>query len=392
MDLTIHWSWSTLFFYFFLGLIPVFVVGQLKKKSVNGNYSNTNFLVVSWVLLWSVVAAFRYISPYIGGSDTMGYIDFFQHCTDNYGDAQFMHVKDDLGFNWINIALYYVTGGNYRLFFLFLNIFMVLSFACTYKEFSPKYSVFVPYILTVFLFTRSFTSLRSNLAISILLFAFIALSKKKYIFALAIAVFSVLVHKMMVVYLGFFIVYPIIKFDKFGPFKMAAVFVLVFMGSAALRSYILPFIGLMNFEGSYESYLNEEKSFTEMWLIYFGQLVIGMIMIVFNKRLNNYLNQLSEKWRDKVSLVYTICIFDFLSVPLTGAMNIYRGNEVLYLFRIIMWGILLFMFTQKMPRSTKQFISTSALLMFMVWMGWRYARTYETSNLMPYFFAPFMSL
>ena len=91
--------------------------------------------------------------------------------------------------------------------------------------------------------------------------------------------------------------------------------------------------------------------------------------------------------------IYNVCIYDFLLIPFCYALNIWRGYEVCYIPRLIMWAIIVYIGATKLSKNFKWIYLMVVSLMF---LGWFIQRTYAESfwletGLMPYAFAPLMN-
>ena len=386
-----YFSYPSLILYFVLALVGMSCASHT-RKSMAYNQSKTlsiNSYAIAWLIIWSVIAIFRLVRDGIGGSDAIGYIEYFVKCKEVSG----VHTDADPMFKWINWILRSISS-DYHILFTFIYPFFILSFISFVQRFSCKEFPAVSFLLIFFLFLRGFSSIRSNLAISFLLFALVFLAKEKKLWSLIFGCCACLTHKIAIVY---FMVVPFCMIFKTNKIKMTyalAMVAICYVGAMFLRPYFVTFSQIVDLGGAYGSYaeaLMNDSVFS--WVNDFGQMALGVVMCLFSKRLRNEIDVIDKDRGNKVmSLLWTICIFDFLMVPVNQLLGIYRGYEFLYLARLCMWGVILFVYTKRMSSSARKFVCTCAFMVFATWFVFRISRTYEDTCLMPYFFAPFSEL
>ena len=165
------------------------------------------------------------------------------------------------------------------------------------------------------------------------------------------------------------------------------------MLSSWAQHYFIIFTSDMDLSGAYTSYAMKSVGtnfLDNAWKIAFEQILLGLFILLYNKKLNIYINELSENERSKVNIIYLICIFDILLIPVNYTLSIWRGYEYFYLSRLAMWGIILYIATQKVPKKFKPLCSVIIATCFISWMVFRVWSTWESSGLMPYIFEPFI--
>lgn len=106
----------------------------------------------------------------------------------------------------------------------------------------------------------------------------------------------------------------------------------------------------------------------------------------------SYVNSQDRIWQRRINIIYLICIFDFLLIPVNYTLSIWRGYEYFYLPRLVMWGILLYLIIRNYSVKYRPLLSFTILSCFVAWMVFRVWSTWESSGLMPYVFAPFQYL
>lgn len=378
-----YWSLETAFFYILLGLLAMWVVEISCNKK---EFRNWNVYLFIWIIVWTIIAAFRKVAIGIGGTDALNYIDFFYRCNQSSNDEIFLHLSDDMGYYWINKILNFICPNHY-FFFIVVYGFMVYSFALFYKVFVPVKTNLLPYILTVYLFVRGFNTLRSNLAISIILIAIVLFYYKKYWWTFVFSIIAVSVHKASLLFVLLFPIVYLFKNRTISSSSILLLFILSFLLSNSLRIFVLNFFNGMSFEGAYSSYISSDKNLLDIWGIFFEQLLLGAFLLFCNKKIQIYKNSLSIEFFNKVDLIYQLCVFDIILVPINIALGNWRGYEFFYLPRIIMWGILLYIILKNQPQRFRLIFSFSLFIIIGFWLLFRWNSTYEDSSLMPYVFS-----
>lgn len=390
------WDLVSLILYIILGLLAVYMLYNSRQKN---NHTNRQWLfkdkyLTTWFLIWLIFAVFRLVNHPIGGMDAPNYIQYFQICRNNYIPEYFEHFAGDVLFKYFNQLIRLITS-DYHIYFFAVYGLMCYAFISFCREFCPSKTNLIPYILTFFLYLRGFSSVRSHLSIVVIIFACLLLIRGKIRLAIIVALLSMFVHKAALLY-ALVIPFCLIFSQKGISLKM---FLLLMITSTLLasvfRQYFILFTADMDMSGAYTSYAMRSTgtSFLDnAWKIAFEQLLLGLFMILYNKRLKEYINRLNDKERAKVNIIYLICIFDLLLIPINYMLSIWRGYEYFYLARLVMWGIILYIATKKTPRKLTSIYSFIFLICFTSWMIFRIWSTWESSGLMPYVFEPFLYL
>jgi len=376
-----YWSTKTLLFYILLALIGMVCMSQIKSYPKNKSLLYCPQAIIWWVI-WVFFAVFRVVKPGIGGADAIDYIDYYVHCNDSsLVDIVQIHNDSDLLFKWINKFFRFITP-DYHLFFFFVYGLMIAVYiAFLHKFSSKKYSV-VPYILVFYLYLRSYSSIRSNLAASLILIGLISLIREKKFTPYFYFVCSVLIHKMAFVYA---LVIPFCQFYKGRTIKFKYILVFLALGGAVafvLRPYFVAFAQIVDLGGAYKSYVEgamDNGSFA--FINDLGQMALAIFMWLNQNRI---LREIAEDNTNK--LLWNICALDIAFVPVNQLLGIYRGYEFFYLARLCMWSLLIYVILRKQHKSIRVIGSLLAFTVFLAWMIFRISRTYEDTSLMPYLF------
>lgn len=331
-----------------------------------------------WWLLWTLFATFRYVSDNIGGTDTPEYIEFFNNCLrSNSYDEHMGYV-----FTFINRTIRTFTP-NYLVFFFIVYGFQAWVIIRVCLRFCEKGYVTSPLLLLFYFYLRSFNTLRSNLAISFLLLGLVLFYNRKKIPSIVLFVLSCLTHYMCVLFVPAIAIIRLFE-KKQVSFLWVVIFVIMALPLAqAVQPYILLISAIDDsVYGSYITMNSEVGFFEGAWITPLGQIMLGVALVLYDKEIRYSLVH-SFTRHSKYCFMRSICFYDLMMVPINHMFNIWRGYEVFYIFRLIMWTyVIQYVYEKKLHRN--KIVVAIASLVFVLWFVWRLSRTYEDSNLMPY--------
>ena len=386
-----HWSLSTTVLYSVMGFFGSVVILNVQKQDIQiPFYKNKNY--ICWLLFWTFIATFRCIEGGAGGNDAGAYYLYFLNSFDIHGyELTALELYDsNLGFRWYNRILRLISDN--QMYFLFVTHGIMLAFVIKFLDYFRfrKMSI-VPFFLVVFWYIRGFCTIRSNLATAILLLSLIFLVDKRYKQSIVLAIISFLFHKMMIVYALFIPFYWYSQHKKITFKQIIIAILLLSLSTTLLTTYI--FGGNVfgsDFSEHYSNYSDasmEVGFFGNFWKIAFEQIILGVMLLLFQKRIIIAASKMSSLEFRKFQVIWYACLFDCLLIPICSAFGIWRGYEIFYIPRLVMWAILLKVLE---PRSVKlQVLYT--ILCIGLFYGWFLQRTsaesfWKATTLMPYVF------
>ena len=391
-----YWSNTSMAFYVILGLYTIWIIRMIKQSKVKRIYDGKS-LPISYAIIFvsvlTIVAAFRLVTYGIGGADAITYKYFFEHCNNPIyqNNAWFLH--QDVLFRYITKLLRLFTGDHHFYFFVMYG-FMVVAYLLFMIEFCPKRSNYIPCLLLIFLYWRGFNTLRSNIAIAIMMIALILLYRKKTKMALGVAVSSFFVHKMAAIYLLFFPFYFLFTRIKLTKFRFVLVMLMVIFSGSLIQRFFLDYFADEELNGAYVSYATRSihSSFWDnTWKIAFEQMSLGAMMWIYYRKIQRHILLLNKHDARRLQLVWMMCLFDVMTIPINYTMGVWRGYEFFYLPRIIMWCEILYLFNISRNKKERYSLNVLFLCAFIAWMVFRFYSMWESSCLMPYIFEPFVS-
>lgn len=392
-DNTVHWSNISAAFYVALGLCCLWCICLAKRSEASTGklpiYKN-RFLFVLWAT-WTFFAVFRLVDWHVGGADAPTYVYYFENCNSVIRTSWFEHAEGDLGFKWINKTLRFIFS-DYHFYFLAVYGFMSYAYVAFLNRFSSAYTNFVPYVLGFFLLLRSFNTIRSNLAIAFIVLGCTFILQKKWKWAYIIGFVSIFIHKSSLIYV-MCIPFCHVFFNRKMTVKMAIFFILSScLVGRSLQSVFLHYAATSEMNGAYAAYASHSiggSFFANAWKIAFEQIALGVAMLVMRNKIGC---GHSEFDKHRLKIIWMLCIYDLMTIPINYIIGSWRGYEFFYLARIVMWGEIIYQFVKPLNKKSRWLISSFALILFVAWMVFRISATWSDSRLMPYIFEPFLSL
>ena len=383
-------------FYILLGIYTIWTVYKLKTEihhpSIKKILINPYFF--SYSLILTIFAAFRVVVHGIGGSDAIAYIFLFEHCNDPAYANHSWILHNDFLFRYLTKFLRLFID-DYHFYFFILYGFNVTVYLLFLVVFCRKHLNYIPCLLLIFLYWRSFNTLRSNTAVAVFLVSIILLYKKKYIYSIAAAFSTVFIHKMLGVSLLFFPFYFIFSKYKLNRTRFLIALISVIVLGVTIQSVFLNFAQEMEFETQYSSYARGSMSssfWNNTWKIAFEQMLLGMFMWINYKKIKKKIHELDELNSKTLNIIWIVCIFDMLMIPIFFYLGAWRGVSIMYMPRIVLWCEFITLFMHGQPKEIHMLLNYLFLTVFAGWMVFRFYNMWEDSNLMPYLFEPLTNM
>lgn len=393
MNATPRWDWLSMLLYILVG-----VIGAVCTKYVNERCtfrkckltSRSSFAYVIWFVIWVVFATWRYVGSHIGGMDATAYIQYFDVCLNPKGYWFADHV--DLLYRVINKIIRLFTNDYHILFFILYGL-IVSSYIIFVENFRFKHMNYAPLLLVVYIYTRSFNTLRTSLGIACVLLSLVYLKKNKYGKAVLLAIASTLFQVASLIYAGFLLFYYMYK-KRNVKIQTCIIWILCAsvigrLGQYIIGNYDVPFLshGVYRWYAVYSQV--GQTFFTNYWKISFTQIVLGLTMAMMWKPLKREISSRDSEERNRLEFLRLICIYDVILIPVTYILNIWRGYEYLYIARLLMWAELIPLISRRVSYNGRMTIKIGSVLLFIGWLIFRMYNTWEDSGLMPYLFRLF---
>jgi hypothetical protein len=301
------------------------------------------------------------------------------------------HVDADLGFQYLNKVLRFITS-DYHLLFAVVFSFIAYSIVVFVKRYSHQLFSCIPLFLAFYVYLRGYNTMRSVLAMSLIIAGLTCVADRRFLMAYVLMICTALTHKVGIIYA---LVIPYLHFVYYHRVKAKyfiwAAIAIIGLGPIA-RSWFIRYAFSNDLGGAYGSYAEkamETEGIFGAFVECFLQYMLALLLIFFSSKIRRVMAAYGKEMYNTIDLLLYICYFDMLLIPINIMMGIWRGNEFFYIPRLCMWGVIIFVFTRNFTASSKKIVKGVAFLLFVAWFIFRLNRTYEASSLMPYIFAPF---
>ncbi|THG54328.1 EpsG family protein [Muribaculum caecicola] len=339
---------------------------------VNNKNNCTPYYNIFIVL--SLFAALRSIENGIGGSDARPYESIFLNALKSV--EQFEHT--DVLFGWFTICIRYFTDNPIIYRFICYSI-IVLGYIYFFKAFCIRGISCIPFIVLMIPYLKSFNTMRTSLAIAVILFGLVLLKEKRTFWAVLVILASVFVHRMSVLYILFLPFYAIFKKFKYESsvkliVVMAALSVIGYLLARKVQIYVLA-AGMLSGHDDHYLSANLKGSILDIAVTLIPLLLIAMMWLINNKKLPNSRN---------VKFLELMVSFDIIITPVAYVLGMWRANEYFYMGRLMFWAYLIPVYCSIYEVRSRKLVKACFIAMFTAWLVYRICREWEPCSLMPY--------
>lgn len=338
-----NWSWTTFLLYYSISIIVVNLcrAGSQYDRKLSGVGSESikwtrrgSFYYFLAFLILLVLATIR--NNYVG-SDTYGYVEDFKN-------ASF----DGFSFDLVSLMGFYQEEPGYTLFtscvrsissdyhFLYLCLYFPLSLAyiCFIRYFLEK-EINTGFLkLFIVFFVANMSGMRSALALTPLLFSFIALHKRKFFLASFLTLLAVTCHYTML--FNFFVIIGCYIFNKFPSLFKVKFLVAIVMISIVIAVSGSTMLFSIFEETKYSFYTERQSDLTFAGSLFYIAFGVFLFLSLNEKGKSSKLDTLMK--------VSSLFILIYPIVFITGA---YRIPNYYALPRLIVWGYMTNLFIKR---------------------------------------------
>lgn len=328
-----------------------------------------------WFFL-TLFAVLRAVGPNgLGGMDAYGYDLIFRNL-----EADRIDRMEPL-FKYGTMLIRYVTS---EVFVYRFVCYGAIAFGYLFflKRFVVSELSFIPFILMVFPYLRSFNTMRNSVAIAVFVIGIVLFSEKKTLRGVAMMVASFFFHRMSIIYIAFIPFYYMFRKSNFQNGRKLFVFlicylVLGYLAARLLQDYIIAANLLSSEDNSDMYYIStsvNENIFSRIPLMFQHILLLGA-MICWNSRLPRTAD---------VNFLRLLIVFDILIVPVSVVLGMWRSVEYFYIPRLVMWGYLIPCMVRPFTAKSKRILGFGLFAVFVFWLCFRIAKEWEPAGLLPY--------
>lgn len=372
---------NTFFIYFFFGCLCVLSIHIVR----GGKYSKNNEIKGFWLLFTSlfVFAVFRKIGLGIGGTDAIGYQDFFINYF-NRGAERFEDTDVLFGV-WMAVIRYFTD--NPYIYRTFCYGLIILGYIVCIKHLCPQNISPIPFVCILVPYMKSLNTMRSSMSIALVLFSLVCYYEKKYIWCIIWSIAAVFMHRLsFAMFSVFSFIYwtqrYLISISKVRLIIFTSILVIVsFLLSKLLQQYVILFSLFADNGNADLWYLthNEGNNILLNWPMYLPHLILFLALLI------KY-NQIKSKNNPQITFLLTLFYFDIIIMPATLVLGLWRFAEYLYIPNLILWAYLIPMYYSKQKTNLGILVRPVFFLGFTGLMLIRLAREWEDAALMPYLF------
>ena len=359
------------------------VIGILGAYCIKLGITNRNGISFPWqtgyvcfILMYVLLAGLRLVTPNgIGGKDTYGYeIDFL-----NAFLSTSRFDEQDVLFGMYNKVIRSITDNViiYRFVCYFIITYAYIYFI---NAFCTKRISCIPFIVLMIPYLRSFNTMRSSLAIAIILIGLVLLKKKKILWSIISICASFFMHRMSILFVMFLPFYALFKKFKYNNSKLRLIVIvstltiIAYFTAFYIQEYVLQIGILIGNDAAYIK-MNRESSILETSVTLFPLLLISIMWLICMRKL---------KSNENISFLKLMVIFDIISTPVAFILGMWRANEYFYVGRLAFWSYLIPTFTSRFDITSRKLINAVFFALFTAWLIYRICREWESCGLMPY--------
>lgn len=371
--------------YIIVGSVGMLLLNSAQKRNItvsNINSSNSNTSLNCYYIIFlgffTTFAALRKVDHNLGGGDALAYINrFLTALQTTAADYERSGTSEPLFHMYLQVIRYFVQ--DYKVFFAFSYGIIVYSYCVFHQYYTQNSNISkIPFVLVIWPYLKSFCTLRSSMAIAVFLLALTMIEKRKYL-SLVLLISTVLIHRMSVVFVLIWPFYHLYKnrISKFSGRKVIK-FVVVYVFATIVAARFLQFTILQNgwLVSTDAWYLKQSsnQSLISRWPMFIAQLTLLIMMWIYQDEI---------KKTPRYESIKIFCIFDFVMVPATLVLGLWRANEYLYIARLIMWGNILPVIENsfKQKKYLAIFLEYS---LFISWLCFRIYSEWDELKILPY--------
>ena len=389
----VYWDWISVTFYITLGCIGSLCIKKVKKRELYSNHqiSINNQWCIIWFLSWFLATVFRVVDVNIGGSDAINYVRYFQNCLEPLSNQNQYAVRADFGFRYICKCIRLFTS-NYHIFFAIIYGIIICSIILLFNEFSFSSVNAIPYILIFYIHLLGFSSIRTSLSMAFLFIAIVFLKRKKSLECVIMCILSIITHKASILYASSLLFYKLFSRIKIKTRDIIIWMLATFVIGRMFQVFFLKFGNYLFDSEVYVKYIRSSVGvsfFQDFWKLALGQIMLLIMYLIFYKRVEVDMNQGNEEDKKRYKMIKLFSIFDFMMISVCFLLNIWRGYQYFFFFRLMLWAEIFNIILKFFSKNSRRFVKYIFIIFVIIYLIFRISTMYDKSCLLPYKFNPF---
>ncbi|WP_431356548.1 EpsG family protein [Prevotella communis] len=337
----------------------------------------------AFVLLYTLLAAFRLVAPNIGGADAIDYVENFNDIFIGGLDRQ-GNVDMEIGFQWFTRTVKNITD-NYKIYFFLIYGFIAWSYVFFINRKCPRGVCYIPFILLMYPFLKSFTSIRSSMAIGFILIGLTLIDKRKLLSLLFILT-SLLFHRMSILFIMIWPFYFVMKRYLENESRMRFIItsllgvVVTFILATAIQNYVYVVGFFDNSTTMYYLTASMGNSIFSRFPMFIGQLTLWIVVTLLYNRI---------QWDNNTTFLRTLFIYDIWIIPVGLVLGMWRSIEYFYIIRLSLWCVCIYVLIRNHSKGYAFVVKAGTALLFIAWLVFRVYKEWDDAKLSPYIFDMF---
>lgn len=365
---------GSLFLYIIIGLAGAICLNLSINYKTNPLYPRNNGYIL-FFLIYVILASARMVTVGAVGTDALGYEEIFLTSltsTSRFEEQEFL-------FGIFNKGIRLLTDS--PVIFRFV-CYSIITFAYIFfiKSFCIKGVSCLPFIVLMIPFLKSFNTMRSSMAIAVILCGLVFLKDRRTLWGVILICISVLIHRMSILYVLFLPFYGIFKHYRYTNSNIKLIIV---VSALTITGYYLALqvqqyaIALSLLDGTDAYYIskNVDGSILDAAITIIPLILISIMWLICNKKL---------EYNTDICFLEFMVSFDIIIAPIAYILGMWRANEYFYIGRLVFWSYLIPVFYSGFKVQSRVIIKVLLAILFTAWLIYRITREWEPCGLMPY--------
>ena len=380
-----YFSITTVILYLVIGFLGYLCIQRMMKPAPQRINMGDNVPLKFnsywlFIFIYTFIAVFREVSPDIGGADALVYKLNFETILKEGFVEKYLGRELESGFTHFTYAIRSITS-SYKLYFLIVYAFISYSYILFIKEKCPRGLIYIPFILLMCPFLRSFNTLRTSMAVGFILIGISMLDKRKWL-SLLFLIAAFFFHRISILYIFIWPFYYLTK-NRFANqtkwqfiiFAFAGM-ILAYFAAVALQTFLGDSLLLDDRDMHFLMRKADEDHFGRYPLV-IGHILLFTAVIWFYNKI---------RWDEKSIFLRDLFIYDLWVAPAGVILGMWRFVEYLYIVRLSLWCVVLFGISGKMKRADLNFAKFIYASLFIAWLIFRIFKEYDDAKISPYIF------
>ena len=370
-----YFDYSSLILFVLIGLISTYMLNLSINYRANRIYTKYTGYICFYII-FVTFASLRLITfNGIGGIDAFEYENLFLNALSSESRFEYQDILFGLFNRFVRIFI-----DNPVIYRFICYSIITLAYIYFIKSFCVKGVSCLPFIVLLIPYLKSFNTMRSSIAIAIILCGLVFLKDRRTFWSVILICTSVFIHRMSVLYVLFLPFYAIFKHYRYTDKNIKLIIVIStitiigYYFALQVQQYVVA-LSLLDGADAYYISKNLNGSIWESAVTIIPLILLSVMWLLCNKRLKD---------SQSISILKLMISFDIIIAPIANILGIWRANEYFYVGRLVFWSYLIPVYCSCLEVKSRKIIKTLFALLFTAWLTYRITREWEPCGLMPY--------